>query len=381
MDKQLEKYKSKIFVNNMLESFIRIGLLVILLVWTYDIIKPFVIPVLWGAIIAVALMPLTLKLEGVMKGRRGLSATVLALIGIAILVVPLVIVMGSVFDGVVALTNFLQSETVKLPGPPARVAEIPMVGEKLHSTWALFATNMESALMKYSEEVKAAVSAFAGALGSGLATVVMFIISLLIAAGFMAHSESMATAVKQVSVRVVGKHGEEWAGLIAATIRSVLLGVVGVAFIQSILIGAAMFVFKIPAAGLITFVVFILAIAQLPALLIVLPVIIYVFSYMDTTPATIFTVWVLLAGLSDNILKPMLMGRGVEIPMPVILIGAIGGMISAGIIGLFLGAVILAIWYELFTTWMKMPQEEVGTSEVVSKDDTGAPSAAQPDAE
>ncbi|KHT63082.1 hipothetical membrane protein [Photobacterium gaetbulicola] len=357
MDKQLEKYKSKIFINNMLESAIRIGLLIILIGWTYGIIKPFVIPVLWGAIIAVALMPLTLKLEGVMKGRRGLSATVLALIGIAILVVPLVIVMGSIFDGIVSLTEFLQNESVKLPGPTPRVGEIPLIGGKLHSTWSLFATNMEQALVRYGEEIKAGVSAFAGALGSGLVTVVMFIISLLIAAGFMAHSEAMAKAVKQVSVRVVGKHGEEWAGLIAATIRSVLLGVVGVAFIQSILIGAAMFVFQIPAAGLITFAVFILAIAQLPALLIVLPVIVYVFSYMDTTPATIFTVWVLLAGLSDNLLKPMLMGRGVEIPMPVILIGAIGGMISAGIIGLFIGAVILAIWYELFMTWMKMPQQ------------------------
>ncbi|MGR5062159.1 AI-2E family transporter [Photobacterium sp. DNB22_13_2] len=362
MDKQLEKQKSSIFINNMLEASIRIGLLVILIVWTYDIIKPFVIPVLWGAIIAVALMPLTLKLEGLMKGRRGLSATILALLGITILVVPLVVVMGSIFDGVVGLTDFLQSETVKLPGPPARVAEIPMVGEKLHSTWALFATNMEQALMKYSEEIKAAVGAFAGALGSGLATVVMFIISLLIAAGFMAHSESMAKAVGLVSVRVVGKHGEEWASLIAATIRSVLLGVVGVAFIQSVLIGLAMFVFKIPAAGLITLVVFILAIAQLPALLIVLPVIVYVFSYMDTTPATIFTVWVLLAGLSDNLLKPMLMGRGVDVPMPVILIGAIGGMISAGIIGLFLGAVVLAIWYELFISWMKMSPQEKGSA-------------------
>ncbi|PSU34351.1 AI-2E family transporter [Photobacterium lutimaris] len=364
MDKQLEKYKSKIFINNMLESSIRIGLLLILLVWTYDIIKPFVIPVLWGAIIAVALMPLTLKLEGVMKGRRGLSATLLALIGIAILVVPLVVVMGSIFDGVVGLTALLQNETVKLPGPTPKVAEIPLVGEKLYSAWALFATNMEQALVRYGEEIKAGVSAFAGALGSGLATIVMFIISLLIAAGFMAYSESMAKAVKQISVRVVGKHGEEWAGLIAATIRSVLLGVVGVAFIQSVLIGSAMFVFKIPAAGLITFAVFILAIAQLPALLIVLPVIVYVFSYMDTTPATIFTVWVLLAGLSDNFLKPLLMGRGVEIPMPVILIGAIGGMISAGIIGLFLGAVVLAIWYELFISWMKVsPQEKESGNE------------------
>ncbi len=182
----------------------------------------------------------------------------------------------------------------------------------------------------------AAAAGFLG--GSSLATMVMFVISLFIAAGFMAHAESMSKAVQTVSVRVVGKHGEEWANLTAATVRSVLLGVVGVAFIQSVLVGAAFFVFGIPAAALLTFIVFVFGIAQLPATLVVLPVILYVFSVQDTTPATIFSVWVLLAGLSDNFLKPLLMGRGgVSIPMPVILFGAIGGMISAGIIGLFLG--------------------------------------------
>ncbi|MGF1727697.1 AI-2E family transporter [Photobacterium nomapromontoriensis] len=362
-----EKHRSNIFISNMVESAIRIGLLFVLIVWTYDIIKPFIIPVLWGAIIAVALMPMTLKLERLLNGKRGLAATLLALLGIALLIVPLVIVMGSVYDGIMTVTELLQKEAVTLPGPTQKVADIPLIGDKLYDVWSLFANNLGQAMTRFMTEIKAGVSAFAGMLGSGLATVVMFIISLLIAAGFMAHSESMAGAVKRISIRVVGQHGEAWATLIAATIRSVLLGVVGVAFIQAILVGAAMFVFKIPAAGLITLAVFFLAIAQLPALLVVLPVIIYVFSYMETTPATIFTIWVILAGLSDNVLKPMLMGRGVEIPMPVILIGAIGGMIVAGIIGLFVGAVILAIWYELFTTWLKTP-EQIATSEQVGRD-------------
>ncbi|MGF1686988.1 AI-2E family transporter [Photobacterium japonica] len=372
MDKQVEDQKRSIFINNMVESAIRIGLLFVLVVWTYGIIKPFIIPVLWGAIIAVALMPLTLKLERRLNGKRGLSATILALLGVAILIVPLVLVMGSLYDGIVAATDVLKdAESITLPGPTQKVADIPLVGDKLYEVWALFANNMAQAISRFMPEIKAGVSAFAGVLGSGLATVVMFIISLLIAAGFMAHSDSMAEGVRRVAIRVVGKNGEAWATLTAATIRSVLLGVVGVAFIQSILVGAAMFVFKIPAAGLITLIVFFLAIAQLPALLIVLPVILYVFSYMDTTPATIFTVWVIVAGLSDNFLKPMLMGRGVDIPMPVILIGAIGGMILAGIIGLFLGAVVLAIWYELFTTWMKMPESstEMGEAPAVSRAD------------
>ncbi|GAB3529611.1 AI-2E family transporter [Photobacterium alginatilyticum] len=359
MDKQIEKHQSSVFINNMVESAIRIGLLFVLLIWTYDIVKPFIIPVLWGAIIAVALMPLTLKLANALNGKRGLAATLLALLGVALLVIPLVMVSGSVYDGIAGLTEALQEGSVKIPGPTQRVAELPLIGEQLYDVWALFASNMEAAVTRYSEEIKASVAAVAGFLGSSLATIVMFIISLLIAAGFMAHAESMSKAVQTVSVRVVGKHGEEWAKLTAATVRSVLLGVVGVAFIQSLLVGSAFFVFGVPAAPLLTFIVFVFGIAQLPATLVVLPVILYVFSVQDTTPATIFTVWVLIAGLSDNFLKPLLMGRGVSIPMPVILFGAIGGMISAGIIGLFLGAVILAIWYELFTTWLKLDQKDV----------------------
>ncbi|MCG7585220.1 AI-2E family transporter [Photobacterium sp. OFAV2-7] len=359
MDKQIEKHQSRVFVNNMVESAIRIGLLFVLLIWTYDIIKPFIIPVLWGAIIAVALMPLTIKLANALNGKRGMAATILALLGVALLVTPLVMVSGSVYDGIARLTEALQQGSVKIPGPTQRVAELPLIGEQLYDVWALFASNMEAAVARYSEEIKASVAAVAGFLGSSLATIVMFIISLLIAAGFMAHAESMSKAVQTVAVRIVGKHGEEWANLTAATVRSVLLGVVGVAFIQSILVGSAFFVFGVPAAPLLTFIVFVFGIAQLPATLVVLPVILYVFSVQDTTPATIFTIWVLIAGLSDNFLKPLLMGRGVSIPMPVILFGAIGGMISAGIIGLFLGAVILAIWYELFTTWLKLDQETV----------------------
>lgn len=189
-------------------------------------------------------------------------------------------------------------------------------------------------------------------IGSSLATLVMFIISLAIAAGFMAHAEVVSAAIANVAVRAVGPNAKAWTNLTAATIRSVLLGVVGVAFIQSMLVGSAMFVFGIPAAGLITFVVLIFGIAQLPALIVVLPVMFYVFATKDTTPATIFSIWVLLAAVSDNVLKPMLMGRGVDVPMPVILLGAIGGMLTAGIIGLFLGAVVLAIWYELFICWL-----------------------------
>ncbi|QYK02037.1 AI-2E family transporter [Shewanella psychrotolerans] len=352
MDNQDLSAQRKWFVSNMMESAIRIGLLFILIVWTYDIVRPFVIPVLWGAIIAVALMPLTHRLERAFKGRRGLAAVVLAVLGIVLLVTPVVVVSGSIFDGVARTIEVLQSGNINIPGPTQRVAEIPLIGDKLFEGWSSIASNVEKAILQFLPEIKSTFSTLAGLIGSSLLTLVMFIISLLIAAGFMANAESCASAVSKVAVRAVGPDAKAWTSLTAATIRSVLLGVVGVAFIQTMIMGLALFVFGIPLAGLLTLVVLFMGIAQLPALIIVLPLIGYAYSTMDGTSATIFSIWVLLGGLSDNVLKPMLMGRGVDVPMPVILIGAIGGMLTAGIIGLFLGAVILAIWYELFITWL-----------------------------
>ncbi|MFD2231081.1 AI-2E family transporter [Alkalimarinus sediminis] len=359
MEIQTETDKRKQFVNNMMESAIRIGLLFILIIWTYDIIRPFVIPVLWGAILAVALMPITQKLEAALQGRRGLTATILVLLCITLLITPFVMVSGSLIEVVSHFTEVFKQGEIKIPGPTQKVADIPIIGSKLFEIWSLFSTNLEKAITHFLPEIKTAAAAMASVVGSSLSTLLMFIVSLAIAAGFMAHAEASSEALKNVTIRIVGKHGAEWTSLTAATIRSVLLGVVGVALIQAILIGAALFTFNVPAAGLIAIGVLILGIAQLPALIVVLPLIGYMFSTQDTTTATIFSVWVFLAGLSDNFLKPMLMGRGVDIPMPVILFGAIGGMLATGIIGLFLGAVILAIWYELFLAWLRADDEKV----------------------
>ena len=374
MDKQIEQRQSKLFINNMVESAIRIGLLILLINFTYGIIKPFIIPVLWGAIIAVALLPLTKRLEKTYGGKRGLAATTVALIGIGILVVPFALVSGSLYEGVAHTTEVLQSGEIKIPGPTAKIAEIPVIGDKLYSIWNLFSTNLEKGIQQFLPEIKGFLGAIASILGGALTSLVMFIISLAIAGGFMAHAEKISGALETVAVRAVGKKAEQWANLMAATIRSVLLGVVGVAFIQAVIIGAAMFVFKVPAAGFLTLTILILCIAQLPALLIVAPVIFYVYSTGDGTSTTLFTIWALAGGLSDNFLKPMLMGRGVDVPMPVILIGAIGGMLFAGIIGLFLGAIVLAIWYELFLFWLDYEVTEESKPEVTEDSSPQEPS-------
>ncbi len=358
MDKLSERNESKIFISNMVESAIRIGLIFVLFMFTYDIIKPFILPVIWGAIIAVALLPVTKRLQRAYGGRRGLAATTIALLGIALLVTPLVMVSGSIYDGATHALQVLQSGDVKIPGPKPSVADWPVVGGKLYDTWTLFSTNLEQAIQTFMPQIKSALTSLLGMMGGALGSVLLSILSLAIAAGFMTYSESLASGLTTIAIRTAGDNAKSWATLIAATIKSVLLGVVGVAAIQALLIGAGFFVFGVPAAGLLTLILMILCIAQLPALLAVLPVIGYMYMTQDSTTATLFTVWAVVGALSENLLKPMLMGRGVDTPMPIILIGAIGGMLVYGIVGLFLGAVILSIWYELFVWWLSIEKAQ-----------------------
>jgi predicted PurR-regulated permease PerM len=354
------------FVRNMIESFLRIGLLVLLLVWSYDIIAPFTVPILWGAIIAMAAFPLVKWLEPKLGGKRGLTSGLVAGTFILLLVVPTWQLTDALVGGVKNLATAMESGELHVPPPPENVAEWPIVGERVFDTWSLANQNIEAVLTEAAPQIKEISSRLFRKIGSSLMGVLMFVISLLIAGGFMAYAEQCGDAAHRFFVRVGGlTPGGEWASLVVATVRSVLQGVIGVAVIQAALCAIGLAVMGIPGAAIWSAVILFLAIAQLPALIVVAPIVVYAFSNYDTTPAVIFAVWMLLAGASDNILKPMLMGRGLDIPMPVILIGAIGGMMASGIIGLFAGAVVLSIWYKLFRLWLEQeaglpprPQQE-----------------------
>ncbi|CAH0992622.1 Putative transport protein YdiK [Sinobacterium norvegicum] len=341
----------KQFVSNMVESALKVGGIFLLLSWSYSLVQPFVVPIVWGAIIAVAAMPLVRWLEKYTK-RRGLAATLFVLVAITAIVMPVGSLLLSLTDPFKAAMDTVQSGNFTIPGPSERIAEIPLVGEPISQFWTLASTNLEAAMLKIKPQIIAAATTFVSLVTGGLGSVALSIFSLAVAGGFMAHGESMDRGCKSVLTRLLGESGEEMVELGAATIRSVLLGVVGVALIQTILIGIGLFVASIPLAGLWCIVILVFGIAQLPATLVTLPIIIYAFSAMESTPAMIFSIWTVIAGLSDNALKPLLMGRGLEIPMLVILIGAIGGMLAIGLVGLFIGAVVLAVWYKLFQAWM-----------------------------
>ncbi len=363
----------KLFARNMVESALRIGLIFILLWMAYDIIRPFLIPIVWGGIIAIAAFPLTKRLEKLLGGRRGLAATLLTLFFILALVLPTYQLTDALLGSVKSISARLGDGELQIPGPSPSVEDWPLVGKRVYEAWSLAHENTQEAIVKVAPHLKTAATKAAGTIGASLASVGMFVISLLIAGGFMSYAESSGAMAQRLFLRLGGeKPGGEWAKMCVATVRSVLQGVVGVAVIQSALCAVGLFALGIPGAPIWSALILLLAIAQLPTIIVAGPIILYALGNYPTTPAVIFTVWMLVAGFSDTFLKPMLMGRGLDIPMPIILIGAIGGMISAGIIGLFAGAVVLAIWYQLFLSWMdQKPLPDV---------QSGAPAAPQDNA-
>jgi len=253
-----------------------------------------------------------------------------------------------------AYTKF-DSGQLTIPVPSEKVAEWPLVGEKVHEVWSDAAENLPALLederpilVKYSKKVLQVAASTAGG-------VLIFLVALIVAGIMLAYGESVRVANGKIFERFAGPvKGPRLHHLSASTVRSVATGVVGVAFIQALLIGLGLIFAGVPGAGVLAIVVLVLGIVQLPPTLVAVPAIIYLWMGGDASTVSniFFTVYLLLSAMADNVLKPLLLGRGVDVPMPIVLFGALGGMVSAGIIGLFIGAILLSVGYQLFIDWV-----------------------------
>jgi len=352
-----------------IEIAIRLGLIFLILAWCLQILTPFMSIVLWAAIIAVALHVPFLKLVEKLGGRKKLAVSVVVVIGITIIVVPVISLSSSMIDGATKLGTHISEGSVHIPAPPDYVQEWPIVGEKTYSFWLEASQDFKAVLEKYPHQLAAfGKKILSAAAGVGLG-VLQFVISFLIAAVFLLNAEGAHTSLHRLANRLSANQGEALLDMSVSTIRSVAVGVIGIAFIQAVLGGLGMMFVGVPAAGLLALFILVLAIAQLPPLLVLGPVAFYVFSAESTTVASIFLVWSILVSFSDAVLKPLFLGRGVDVPMLVILLGAIGGMITSGIVGLFVGAIVLALGYKLFGAWVQWDDpviEENEQTEVIA---------------
>jgi predicted PurR-regulated permease PerM len=335
-----------------LEATVRIGILILLVAWCFSIVRPFFIPIAWGVIIAVSAHPGYLKLRGLVGGRSGLAATTLVILGIVLLMVPAVMLSGTLVDTAQGLAKGFQDGTLAVPPPPESVRDWPLVGEALSTFWSQASGNLMAAVQKIAPQLKAVggwlLSTAAGA-GFGI---LQFIVAIIIAGVFLANAKASGAFARTLAVRLAGERGADFAELAEATVRSVTRGILGVALIQSILAGIGFMAIGLPGAGLWALLCLLLSTVQIGIFPITIPIVIYVLATADTVPAILFVIWSLFVGSIDNVLKPILLGRGVQVPMAVIFVGAIGGFITSGIIGLFVGAVVLVLSYKLFLAWL-----------------------------
>lgn len=334
-----------------------------LLAWCLVIMAPFISFLLWGLVIAVSMYAPFQRLVGALGGRRKLATLVFAVLGLAVILLPAWLFAGSVLETVRPIQQGLASGELDIPRANEAVKDWPLIGARLYENWSAAAENLEGWLEANAAQVRAVVEGVLARLTSLATTVLQFVAATLVASFMLAGASASHQFLSRLSRRLAGDQGDELLLLSTATIRSVTVGVLGIAFIQAVLAGIGMMAVGLPAAGFLALVVLVLAIAQLPPWLLLLPVIVYVFSTHDSTlVAVVFAVWSLAVSFLDLVLKPLMLGRGVQAPMPVILLGAIGGMLHSGIIGLFVGAVVLALGYKLFMAWLVLGEPEAENS-------------------
>jgi predicted PurR-regulated permease PerM len=339
----------------LLDVLIRAGLILALALLCYRVFAPFLTLMVWALVLAIALYPVQRFVAAKVGGRQWLAATLITILGIVLIVVPTAVLLSEMGDSVRRVIGDVQANTLEIPPPRASVADWPLVGKKLYGLWDLAHSDLPALVQSMQPKIGNLAKsglAMVASIGGGI---LEFVGAFIIAGILMAFGQAGTRGSRAIFVRIAGpERGPEFAELSVATIRAVAQGVLGVALIQAILVGLCLLVASVPFAGILAIVVLVLGIAQVPALIVTLPAIAYIWVAGEhgTVQAVIYTILLFIAGMADNVLKPLMLGRGVKAPMPVILIGALGGMAAAGILGMFVGATLLALGYQIFMGWV-----------------------------
>jgi len=332
---------------------VRLGLLAFVVYWSYVLIRPFVPILLWSAILAVALYPAYAALARLLGGRSVLSAILITIAGLAIVIGPASWLAFGLVEGLRLVAEQVGSGRVAVPAPNAAIKDWPLIGGRLFDFWQLASTNLAAVFGKlypYAKPTAAAILEVAGSAGVGL---LKFLAAVIVAGFLFIPGPRLVLSIRVLLAHIVPERSEEFVELAGATIRSVSRGVIGIAMLQSLLAGIGFIVADIPGAGLFTFLVLLLGIAQVGCAILLIPLVIWFWIARDASVATLFTLYIVPVGLVDNVLKPIVMGHGSRTPMLVIFIGVVGGTLAHGIIGLFLGPIVLAVGWELLAAWMR----------------------------
>lgn len=360
--KQSEEHHK--IISTSLEVTVKIGLALGLILLCFLILRPFFLITLWGVIIAVSVHPLFLSLRKLLGGRKILSAVIITGILLLVIITPIVILGTSLVDAVLWAKDSIEAKQSILPPPPAEVQTWPLIGPTLYSLWQDAYQNLVGFASQHSNQILEGLKLLLRSITTGGVDVILFLGSIIISGGLLIFAEKAAPVTYDISERLLGRLGRPIVDESTITVRNVIRGILGVAFIQSVMAGLGFMVAGVPGAGLWAFIAFFLCMIQLGPILVMIPVLIYVFIKMSMITFILLTAWCIPILLIDNVLKPILLGRKAPAPMLVVFLGSIGGFLYFGVIGLFVGSVILSLGYKLFLIWLynSAPGKEVSTS-------------------
>lgn len=353
MQKSIERSREISITATAVDIAIRLGVLALLFTWCFQILKPFISPVVWAIIIAVAVYPVFERLNAKLGGRRKLTAAILVGFAFLCIILPSVQLAVSSVDSIKTASAKLDVKDLKIPPPPESVKSWPVIGNAVAEWWQGASDNLQSILVKFAPQVTAFLTWLLKTLvGTGV-SLLMFAVSLVIAGVLMATANSGGEVARNLFARLAGERGAEFASISGKTVRSVVKGIIGVSIVQALLAGVGFAVAGIPGAGIWALLCLILAITQIGVAPVIIPVIVYAFWKLSTLTSILLTVWLILVAVSDGPMKAVLLGRGATVPMLVIFLGTLGGFISAGFLGLFIGPVVLSVSYKLFEAWLR----------------------------
>lgn len=347
----------------MIQLAIRLGLLFFLLYWSFILVQPFIPILAWSAVLAVAVYPAYHWLAELLGGRPKLAAVIVTVTALAIVIGPATWLGLGLIESLRGFAGRLGAGTLAIPSPPDNVKNWPIIGSQIFSLWDHAATNLGMALREVAPHLKplaGPVFAFAGSAGVGT---LKFMASIVLAGFLFPYGPRLVETTRRIQDRLLLQRNEDFVALAGLTIRSVSQGVIGIAVLQSLLVGLGLKFAGLPYAGILAFGVLLLGILQVGSAPILVPVVIWVWATSDVAFALVMTIYLVVVGLADNILKPIVMGRGLKTPMLVIFIGVLGGTIAHGIVGLFVGPIILAVAWQLMIAWIRDDQPRAVSSD------------------
>ena len=355
----MEADKNDSGVNStVIQQAIRLVALAALVFWCFEILHPFITPLIGGVILAITLYPLHTRFTKRLKGKKNVSASIITLLFLSILILPaigLLLVTATEFKEIA--TEYREGN-FSIPPPTENVKEWPLIGRQVYEYWSKTSGNLAELVSQHKEEAKSIIVKGLNLLASTGQGLGMLALSIIIGGFFLAHSQPAGVFARSVFINLAGKNGEGMIEVTTNTVQNVAKGIIGVAIVQAMLAGLGMGIAGVPLTGLWVLVCVILSIMQVGMLPVSIGVIVYIWSSADTLTAILLTIWMVFVGLIDNFLKPYIMGKGSSVPMVVIFLGSLGGFMVRGFIGLFTGAIVLSLGYVLLMKWVENKESD-----------------------